>query len=272
MTTQPTFPVWRQRLHTLVFESDTRAGRAFDVVLFILILASVAAVMLDSVAEIHEEYGLWLYRAELGFTAIFTIEYILRLIAVTRPLAYARSFFGLIDLLAILPGYLSLLTPGTEYLLIIRMLRMLRIFRVLKLVTFFNESQIIVTALRASRNKIMVFMFAVVQITIVTGGLMYVIEGPENGFTSIPVSVYWAIVTITTVGYGDIAPQTLLGQFVASCVMILGYGIIAVPTGIVTAQIVQSSRTAIRSQTCPSCAAEEHDPDARFCKYCGTSL
>jgi hypothetical protein len=163
MNTNPTFPAWRQRLHTIVFESDTRAGRAFDVVLLFVILASVAAVMLDSVAEIHAKYGLWLYRAELAFTALFTIEYILRLIAVARPLAYARSFFGLIDLLAILPGYLSLLTPGTEYLLIIRLLRMLRIFRVLKLVAFFNESQIIIAALRASRTKIMVFMFAVVQ-------------------------------------------------------------------------------------------------------------
>jgi voltage-gated potassium channel len=272
MTTETPHTPFRDRLHTIVFESETRAGRAFDIALFLLILASVGAVMLDSVAEIHAAYGAWLYRAELAFTAVFTIEYLLRLSCVLRPLAYARSFFGLIDLLAILPGYLSLLFPGTEYLLIIRLLRMLRIFRVLKLMEYFRESQVIISALRASRNKISVFIFAVVQITVVTGGLMYVIEGPENGFTSIPVSVYWAIVTITTVGYGDIAPKTPLGQFVASCVMILGYAIIAVPTGIVTAQMVHANRPQIANQSCPSCSAEGHDPDAKHCKLCGAKL
>lgn len=262
----------RRRLHEIIFEADTRAGKAFDICLFGVIAASVVAVMLDSVAEYHAVYGLWLYRAELVFTVIFTVEYLLRLYAVERPIAYARSFFGIVDFLAIVPGYISLLMPGAEYLLIVRLFRMLRIFRVFKLAEYFRESQVIITSLRASRRKIAVFLYSVAVTTIVAGGLMYVIEGPENGYTNIPTSVYWCIVTITTVGYGDIAPQTPLGKFVASAIMILGYAIIAVPTGIVTAQMVQTSREHITTQSCPACGAEGHDADAKHCKHCGAVL
>lgn len=262
----------RARLHEIIFEADTRAGKAFDTVLLILIVASVILVMLDSVDELHVRYGFWLYRAEMFFTGIFTVEYLLRLYSVQRPMAYARSFFGVIDLLAIVPGFLSLLMPGTEYLLIVRLLRMLRIFRVFKMGVYFRESELIITALRASSRKIAVFLYSITLITMVAGGLMYVIEGPENGYTSIPISVYWCIVTITTVGYGDIAPQTPLGKFIASAIMILGYAIIAVPTGIVTAQMVQTNRLAITTQACPDCGAEGHDPDAKFCNHCGAAL
>ena len=262
----------RARIHQIIFEAETPAGRAFDISLFLLILASVTCVMLDSVAAIQARYHLWLYRAEMAFTFLFTLEYLLRIYSVRRPLAYMRSFYGVVDLLAILPGYLSLLLPGTEFLLTIRMLRLLRIFRVLKLVAYFRESQLILAALRASSRKIAVFLFTVLLITVVAGSLMYVIEGPANGFTSIPISVYWCIVTITTVGYGDIAPKTPPGQILASCIMILGYAIIAVPTGIVTSQMMQTSREHISTQHCRHCGAEGHDTDARFCKLCGGAL
>ncbi|MBI1320867.1 MAG: ion transporter [Candidatus Hydrogenedens sp.] len=272
MKTQRPLSPFRQRLHEIVYEADTPAGKAFDVTLLTLIGASVAAVMLDSVAGIHQHYGVWLYRGELVFTVLFTLEYLLRLYSVQRPLAYACSFFGVIDLLAILPGYVSLLYPGAEYLLIVRMMRMLRIFRVFKMAEYFRESQVILTALRQSRRKILVFLFSVVIVTTVAGGLMYVIEGPDNGYTSIPVSIYWTIVTITTVGYGDIAPQTPLGKFIAAALMIIGYAVIAVPTGIVTAQMVQSAQHPVTTQCCPACSAEGHDPDARHCKFCGARL
>lgn len=262
----------RARLHQVIFEADTRAGKAFDIALFLLIMASVAVVMLDSVAEFHARHGVWLYRAEMLFTGLFTIEYVLRLYSVARPLAYARSFFGLIDLLAIIPGYLSLLMPGAEYLLIVRLMRLLRIFRVLKLAEYFRESQVIVTALVESRRKITVFIFSVILVTIVAGALMYVLEGPAHGFTSIPMAVYWTIVTITTVGYGDLTPQTPLGKLLASAIMVLGYGILAVPTGIVTAQMVQSKKMLPTTQACPACGAEGHDSDAKFCKFCGERL
>ena len=272
MTEPPTLSPLRRRIHEIVFEADTPAGKAFDVALLTLIAASVGLVMLDSVAEIHARWHVWLYRFEMVFTAVFTIEYALRLYSVQRPLAYARSFFGIIDLLAIIPGYISLLYPGAEYLLIVRMLRMLRIFRVLKMSQYFRESQVIVRALRASHRKISVFLFAVVTLTTVAGGLMYVIEGPENGYTSIPVAIYWTIVTITTVGYGDIAPQTPFGKFIASILMIAGYAIIAVPTGIVTAQMVHTQQRPISTQSCPACSAEGHEPDAKHCKFCGAAL
>jgi len=262
----------RRRIHEIVFEADTPAGKAFDVALLTLIAASVGLVMLDSVAEYHARWHREIYRLELIFTVLFTIEYGLRLYSVRRPMAYARSFFGIIDLLAIIPGYISLLYPGAEYLLIVRMLRMLRIFRVLKMSQYFRESQVIVRALRASHRKISVFLFSVVTLTTVAGGLMYVIEGPENGYTSIPVAIYWTIVTITTVGYGDIAPQTAFGKFIASVLMITGYAIIAVPTGIVTAQMVYTQQHPISTQVCPACSAEGHDHDAKHCKYCGATL
>jgi len=262
----------RARLHEVIFEADTRAGRIFDLALIVLILASVFVVMIDSVGEIHAVYGPLLRQVEWGFTLVFTFEYALRLFSVRRPLAYARSFFGVVDLLAILPTYVSLLFPGGEFLLVIRLLRVLRVFRVLKLAEYFQASQIIVAALRASRVKIGVFLFAVCTLAVVMGALMYLIEGPENGFTSIPKSVYWTVVTLTTVGFGDITPKTVLGQMIATGIMILGYGIIAVPTGIVTVEMANLSRKSMSTRACTDCGAEGHDEDARHCKYCGTAL
>ncbi len=264
---------WKDRLHEVIFEADTPAGKAFDVVLLWCILLSVAAVVLESVKGIEAVYGSWLRFAEWGFTILFTIEYVLRLMCVRRPAAYARSFFGVVDLLAILPTYVSLFIPGMQPLLLLRALRLIRVFRVLKLARYVGESQVLMNALRASRVKITVFLVTVLMLVLVIGTLMYLIEGEENGFTSIPKGVYWAVVTMTTVGYGDIAPHTVLGQTLAAGVMILGYGIIAVPTGIVTAEIAFASRGGLVStQACRSCSAEGHDPDAKFCKFCGEEL
>ncbi len=262
---------WRRRLHEIIFEADTRAGRLFDLILLWLIVASVVVVMLESISSLREDFGEAFYYIEWIFTVLFTIEYILRLISVRRPLAYAFSFFGVIDLLAIVPGYLSLLLPGTQYLLTIRILRLLRIFRILKLAEYISEARVITTALRASRRKISVFMLAVLSIVTVVGSLMYVVEGEQNGFTDIPTSIYWAIVTLTTVGYGDLSPKTPLGKMLASIVMIMGYAIIAVPTGIVTAELTRSNRR-FSSQVCPECHAQDHDADAVFCKYCAANL
>ena len=262
---------WRHRVHEVVFESETAAGRAFDIAVILLILLSVAAVMLESVGWIREIYGRQLYAAEWFFTVLFTLEYILRLVAVRRPLRYALSFYGLVDLVAVLPTYLSLFVAGTQYLLVIRILRLLRIFRVLKLAEYTAASQIITTALKASRKKILVFLVAIVTIVVVVGSIMYVVEGEQHGFTDIPTSIYWAIVTLTTVGYGDLSPQTPLGKFFASVVMILGYGIIAVPTGIVTAELALAGKPT-STQVCPECHAEPHDLDAVHCKYCGARL
>lgn len=264
--------IWRLRLHEIIFEADTQAGKRFDVLLIVCIILSVIAVLLDSVASIHQKYGFFLYGVEWFFTILFTIEYVLRLISVLKPFRYAISFYGIIDLLAILPTYLSLILPGSQYLLTIRILRVLRVFRVFKLVKYLTEARLLMQALRASRRKIFVFLFTVLTLVIVFGSLMYLIEGRENGFTSIPRSVYWAIVTLTTVGYGDISPQTNLGQLLASFIMILGYAIIAVPTGIVTVEFSRVSSRKVSTQACPVCSAEGHDPDAKFCKYCGEKL
>lgn len=265
---------WRHRAHEIIFEADTPLGKAFDVVLLVLILASVLAVMLESVSSIRVHYGRELYIAEWVFTILFTIEYVLRLASVKKPLSYAKSMFGIVDLLAILPTYLSFLVPGAQSLLVIRSLRLLRVFRILKLGRYVDESHVLVTALRASRQKIIVFLTAVVTLVLLVGAAMYLIEGAESGFTSIPQSVYWAIVTMTTVGYGDVAPQTVIGKILASIVMILGYGIIAVPTGIVTAELtrVKPTRDLMSTRCCPSCAAEGHDTNATFCKFCGHKL
>ena len=268
-------PGWRTRAYEVVFESDTRAGRIFDVTLIVAIIASVVVVMVESVASVRARWGPELRMAEWGFTLLFTAEYLARLIVVKRPLRYARSFFGVVDLLSIVPTYVSLLLPGTQYLLALRLLRIMRVFRVLKLAEYLNEAQQLTEALRASRRKILVFIFAVLTLDVVLGSVMYLVEGPENGFTSIPVSVYWTIVTLTTVGYGDISPQTGLGQAIASVVMIIGYGIIAVPTGIVTAELSRAgARTSedVSGQTCPHCAAEGHTRDAIFCRRCGERL
>ncbi|MCB0168035.1 MAG: ion transporter [Anaerolineae bacterium] len=270
-TNQPTAQ-WRSLLHEIIFEADTPAGKLFDVVLIGSIVLSVVVVLLDSVASIRLKYGDILYAMEWFFTILFTIEYILRLISVSRPIRYTISFFGLVDLLAILPTYISLFIPGSQYLSTIRVLRLLRIFRVFKLVAYLSEAQLITTALRASRRKISVFLFAVMTIVIIIGSLMYVIEGGEHGFVDIPTSIYWAIVTLTTVGYGDISPQTAVGKALASVVMIIGYAIIAVPTGIVTVELTQAARHQVTTQACPACGQEGHDRDAQFCKYCGSHL
>ncbi len=262
----------RFRLHEIIFEADTSAGRVFDVLLIISILASVLVVMLDSVRPINNQYGHQLYLLEWFFTILFSIEYILRLFAVGRPLNYARSFFGVIDLLAVMPTYLSLLFPGSQYFLVIRILRVLRIFRVLKLVQYVSEARYLMRSLRASLHKIIVFLFTVLTLVIIFGSVMYVVEGEAHGFTSIPRSIYWAIVTLTTVGYGDISPQTSLGQAIAAVIMILGYSIIAVPTGIITAEMSRNRDEIISTQACLQCSAEGHDPDAKYCKYCGARL
>jgi voltage-gated potassium channel len=263
----------RARLHEIIFEADTRAGQLFDLALIWLILLSVATVILESVRGVRAQYGDVLYALEWLFTVLFTVEYVLRLLSVRRPLRYATSFFGVVDLLAIIPTYLSIFVPGSQYLLVIRILRLLRVFRLLKLSEYVAEADTLRLALRASRRKISVFLSAVVLLVVIIGALMYVIEGEAHGFTSIPLSIYWAIVTLTTVGYGDLSPRTPLGQILASTVMIIGYGIIAVPTGIVTVELAQAARRLdVTRQSCPSCAAEGHDADAFFCKYCGARL
>ena len=263
---------WQSKLHEVIFEADTPAGKLFDVLLIISILLSVIAVMLDSVNWIHDIYGGILYQIEWIFTLLFTLEYLLRLICVGRPIRYASSFFGIVDLVAIVPTYLSVLFPGSQYFLVIRLLRVLRIFRVLKLVQYLGEAKLLMQALKNSSRKIAVFIFTVITLVVIFGSLMYVIEGEANGFTSIPRSIYWAIVTLTTVGYGDISPQTPFGQFLASVIMILGYAIIAVPTGIVTTELAQSYKKKISTQACPQCSVEGHDVDAKYCKWCGSSL
>lgn len=263
---------WRLGLHRIIFQADTRAGRAFDIALLVSILLSILVVMLDSVASVRERYGDELYFLEWFFTVLFTLEYLLRLLAVARPVRYAGSFFGVVDLIAIVPTYLSLALPATRYLLVVRVLRLLRIFRIFKLVEYMVQAQVITRALQAALPKITVFLFAVGTSVVIIGSLMYVIEGQENGFTSIPQSVYWAIVTLTTVGYGDISPQTPIGRTLAAFVMILGYGIIAVPTGIVTVELGRVTPAPARSRVCTACGKEGHDQDAGFCKICGARL
>lgn len=263
----------RDRLHEVVFEADTPAGKAFDVLLILSILGSVVVVMLDSVASIQARAGAWLTRLEWTFTVLFTIEYLVRLASVRRPLKYALSFFGVIDLLAIIPTYLSLVVAGAQSLLVIRVLRLLRVFRVFKLGYYLSEARVLTTAMKASRAKITVFLTLVMSIAVVMGALLYLIEGEASGFTSIPRGMYWAVVTMTTVGYGDIAPETVLGQIAAGALMVLGYAIIAVPTGIMSAELVQAAANQpVSTQACPSCSAEGHDGDAVCCKYCGEHL
>lgn len=263
----------RARLYEIIFEADTPAGKLFDVLLMIAILASVLAVCLDSVESYRKDYGPALMIAEWSFTALFTVELVLRLFSVRRPARYVFSFFGMVDVLAIAPSYLGLLIPGSQHFMVIRVLRLLRVFRVLKLGRYVSESQVLMTALRRSRAKITVFLFTVLIIVLVMGAAMYLIEGPEHGFTSIPRAMYWGIVTLTTVGYGDIAPQTVLGQMLSSILMIMGYGIIAIPTGIVTAELANPAASMpLTTRTCPSCLREGHSPDARFCQHCGAAF
>lgn len=265
----------REHLHEIIFESDTRAGRAFDVVLLILIVLSVVAVILESVDEIDIWYQQYFIITEWVLTALFTLEYVLRIWVVRKPTRYIFSFFGIIDLLAILPTYLSLVMAGTHYLLTIRILRLLRVFRVLKLTRYIVETTYLTEALVASRRKIGIFVSTVLLLVVILGSLMYLVEGGHNsGFDSIPRSMYWAIVTLTTVGYGDITPVSTLGQAMAAFIMILGYGIIAVPTGIVTAEMTLRPRhhNKTNTQVCQNCHFAMHEDDAMFCKRCGFSL
>ena len=264
---------WRLRLYIIIFEADTRAGRRFDLALIAAILASVTVVMLDSVASIRAVYGPLFDALEIGFTALFTLEYIARLSCVRHPLRYARSFFGVIDLLAVLPTYLALFVPGLHALIDVRILRVLRIFRVLKLGAYVAEYRALGLALAASRRKITVFLVFVMMVVLVMGTLMYLVEGPESGFTSIPMGVYWAIVTMTTVGYGDLTPRTDIGRLIASLQMLLGWGILAVPTGIVSAEFTaQRVRREPTTRTCHECLSEGHEASALFCRDCGAKL
>ncbi|HYC27450.1 MAG TPA: ion transporter [Chitinophagaceae bacterium] len=263
---------WRERLHQTIYESNTPAGKAFDIALLLLIIASIIVVMLDSVPS-YNRYAEFFDVLEWGFTILFTIEYILRLISIKRPLLYATSFLGIIDLLAIIPSYLSFFIVGANSLLVLRALRLLRVFRIFKLTHFLTEMQYLKAAIRSSLKKIAIFMLVVLSIVIILGSVMYLVEGRQNGFSSIPDSIYWAIVTITTVGYGDIAPVTPMGKFIASIMMFIGYGIIAVPTGIITTEMVSAARDRKHGhETCPGCGREGHDYDARFCKWCGSVL
>ncbi|PKM22138.1 MAG: ion transporter [Gammaproteobacteria bacterium HGW-Gammaproteobacteria-14] len=262
----------RLKLRHIIFGTDTPAGQRFDQLLLIAILISVAAVMLDSVASINRDYGAILRIVEWSFTILFTIEYGVRLWVSAGPARYARSFFGMVDLLAILPTYLSLFIPGAHYLLTMRALRILRLFRVMKLIPLMKEANFLMSALVRARRKIGIFLFSVMIVMLIFGSIMYVIEGPEHGFTSIPQSIYWAIVTITTVGYGDITPVTVLGQAIASLAMLTGYAIIAVPTGILTAEISQAMVRRRFERECRHCHLHEHDEDAGFCRRCGHEL
>jgi len=262
----------RDRTYEVIFHTDTRAGRAFDVALILAIAASVSVVMLESVASFRSQHGPSLRVLEWTFTVLFSVEYVLRLWCVRRPGTYALSFFGVIDLLAVLPTYLSLLAPGGQVLAVVRVLRVLRVFRVFKLARYVGEASVLTAALRASRFKISVFLVAVLSIVVIVGSIMYLIEGPSSGFTSIPKGIYWAVVTLTTVGYGDITPVTTLGQAISAIVMIMGYGIIAVPTGIVTAELTVHSRGHLRKRTCDNCLSVEDDAQASFCRRCGKPL
>ena len=263
----------RARTYEVIFGSDTPAGKAFDVLLIVAILASITTVMLDSVQAWEVSHSGLLRRLEWMFTGLFTIEYALRLWCVNRPRAYASSFFGVIDLAAVTPTYLALLVPGGQVLAVVRILRVMRVFRVLKLVQYMGEASVLAEALRAARYKISVFMLAVLSTVVIVGALMYIVEGPASGFTSIPKGVYWAIVTLTTVGYGDIAPLTPVGQAVASLVMVLGYGIIAVPTGIVTAELTAArAKAGDPTQVCGECGHRSEDSGAAFCSRCAGAL
>ncbi len=266
---------WRLRLYTVIFESDTRAGRTFDLVLVWIILTSVAVVMIDSFESMHARWGPTLTVLEWAFTLTFTIEYIARLSCVQRPGSYARSVLGIIDLVAVLPTWAALFFPGLYVLIDVRLLRLLRLFRILKLAEYVEEYGALGRALMASRRKILVFLSFVLLVVVVMGTILYVVEGPEHGFTNVPVSVYWAISTMTTVGYGDITPKTGLGRFIASVMMLIGWGTLAVPTGIVSAEFtaLRFGSTALgRGRVCSGCGSAGHTPSARFCQDCGAGL
>ena len=268
---------FRRRLYNVIFEADTRSGRLFDIALVIAIVLSILVVVVDSVPAFNAMHSRTMNALELGVTLLFTVEYLARLSCVRHPLRYATSFFGIIDLLTILPAYFSLFVPESSALLDIRILRLLRIFRIFKLTLYINEYTMLGGALRASGRKILVFLSVVLMAVLILGTVMYVVEGPKHGYTSIPVAMYWAVVTMTTVGYGDITPQTGLGKAIASFMMLLGWGILAVPTGIVTAEMTSARMDHMRRQpsglrACPACGSDDHEPQARFCKDCGHEL
>jgi voltage-gated potassium channel len=262
----------RYKLYQIIFEADTKNGKRFDIALLFVILASILLVIMESVHAINDDYGKWLKMGEWLVTIIFTFEYILRIYVIKKPLSYIFSFYGLVDLLSVLPTYLSLFLTGAGGLMVIRALRLLRVFRILKLSRYTKEASYIMYALRESRHKLGVFLMAILTIVTILGTIMYLVEGEEHGFSSIPESIYWAIVTLTTVGYGDIAPQTNLGKFISSFVMILGYAIIAVPTGIITVALNNKMNKSVSTRVCPECLSEEHETDAQFCKKCGAKL
>lgn len=261
----------KKQLHDIIFEADTKAGKLFDILLLITILTSVVIVMLNSVNAIHVKYGDLFLFLEWIITIVFTVEYILRIYAVKKPIRYIFSFYGIIDAISVLPTYISLFLAGTNLLIVIRMLRLMRIFRVLKLVRYVRASNTLLIAFINSRRRIIVFLEIVLIIVVITGSCMYLVEGPESGFTSIPTSIYWAIVTITTVGYGDIAPQTVLGQTIASMLMIVGFAIIAIPTSIIGSELVKT-RSQKNTKVCSNCQFAQHDDDAKYCKRCGEEL
>jgi voltage-gated potassium channel len=265
---------WKDRLHEIIYEADTKAGKFFDVVLLFAILASILLVMLESVESINNKYGQLLNIAEWVITILFSLEYILRIVSIKKPILYIFSFYGIIDLLSTIPKYLSMFFIGSSHFAALRALRLLRVFRILKLARYIGASEKLLIALKASKAKISVFLFFVIILCVILGTFMYIIEGTENGFTSIPRSVYWAIVTLTTVGYGDIAPHTPFGQFIASIIMILGYGIIAIPTGIVSSEMTKNTNNKVHTntQSCKNCSIENHKDEAEFCYNCGSKL
>lgn len=264
---------WKHKIHEIIYEADTKEGKLFDVILLVAIIASVLLVMLESIESFDVKYHTFLNVSEWIITILFSIEYVLRVISINKPWKYIFSFYGIIDLLSTIPKYLSLFIFGSHHLAALRALRLLRIFRILKLARYIGASNRLLLALRASKAKISVFLFFVIIICVILGTVMYMIEGSENGFTSIPTSVYWAIVTLTTVGFGDITPHTPVGQLIASVIMILGYGIIAIPTGIVTSEMTKAnSNVDTNTQTCPTCLKEKHKDNAGFCYNCGGKL
>ena len=263
----------RKKLYEIIFEADTKAGKAFDIILLLAIMLSIFLVMLNSVESLHQKYYSFFHYAEWFFTIIFTIEYLLRVYVVDKPLKYIFSFYGIIDFLAVLPSYLALFLAGTGFMTVVRVFRLMRVFRVLKLARYVKAGNMLSTALKNSMGKIIVFLEVVVTIVVLMGSVMYMVEGPENGFDSIPKSIYWAIVTITTVGYGDIAPQTVVGQAIASLLMIVGYSIIAVPTGIISSEaIMNTKKVSVNTQVCQNCLWDQHEDDAVYCKKCGEKL
>lgn len=264
--------ILKHRLYVIIFGTHTRAGKIFDLALITAIFSSLVVLVLESIPEIKAEWATTLRLFEYGFTALFTIEYLLRLYCSPKPAAYAKSFYGVVDLLAILPTYLSIFFPSASFMGVIRLLRVMRIFRILKLVRYLQDSNLLMRSLLMARRKIFIFFTTVAILVTIFGALIYVIEGPENGFTSIPQSIYWAIVTITTVGYGDLVPQTAWGKGIASLTMLLGYSILAVPTGIITAELNQEMNSHRMLVKCPNCSRAGHEPDAMHCKHCGSQL